>query len=99
MVDAASHFSARYLQGDKFLPFCDIGDLLTYLKKKGLSSVKARVRDVKSGEWLEAGKAWYVQSEKIFKTPMGWGIAAFKDRKDAETFGTPLEFSALLKRL
>lgn len=99
MVDEASHFTARIILGGNTLAYCDIGDLMTYLKKKGRPEMKPLVRDFKSGDWLNADKAWYVQSDSKFKTPMSWGIAAFKSRKEAEAFGTPLDFSAVQKML
>src|SRR5574337_1806387 len=86
MADRESKFFAWIVQDKNVLTFCDIGDLLTYLNKKSLSPEAARVRDYLSGETIDADTAVYVHAEKAFKTPMGWGIAAFKDKQKAEKF-------------
>jgi len=99
MVNADSKFSAKIVQGEKSLPFCDIGDLLAYVKKKSTPEAKPLVKDYKSGEWVDADKAFYVQSAKTFRTPMGWGIAAFRDKQEAATFGAVLDYSAMVKAL
>lgn len=96
-ADRESKFFAWIIQGKDLLPFCDIGDLLTYLNKKSLAPASARVKDYPSGETIEADKALYVHSEKAFKTPMGWGIAAFRNRQDAEKFGAVMDFPGALK--
>lgn len=97
-VDSGSKFYAL-IEGDAgtVLPFCDIGDLLVYLNKKSLAPAGARVRDHKTGEWISADKAFYVHSEKAFKTPMGWGIAAFRNREDAAAFGAPLDSKGIMR--
>lgn len=97
MVDRESKFYAWIVQDGNELPFCDIGDLLTYLNKKSLSPAMARVRDYLSGETIDADKALYVHAEKAFRTPMGWGIAAFKNRQEAAKFGTVMDFSGAAK--
>lgn len=97
MVDLESKFCARLTQDGKTLPFCDIGDLLVHLNKKSLAPGAAQVRDYKTGEWINADKAFYVHAEKPFKTPMGWGIAAFKTREDAAAFGAPLDLAGVLR--
>jgi copper chaperone NosL len=96
MVDRESKFCAKIVQGGKTSLFCDIGDLLTHLNKKSLSPAGAQVRDYKTGEWINADKAFYVHAEKAFKTPMGWGIAAFKNKEDAAAFGKPLDLAGIL---
>jgi copper chaperone NosL len=97
MVDLESKFCAKIVQDGKTLLFCDIGDLLTHLNKKSLSPDRALVRDYKTGEWITADKAFYVHADKAFKTPMGWGIAAFKNRDDAAAFGNPLDLTVILR--
>jgi copper chaperone NosL len=96
-VDTQSKFCAKIDQDGKTLMFCDLGDLLTYLNKKSVSPSAAQVRDYKTGEWIGAEKAFYVHAEKTFKTPMGWGIAAFKTKEDAAAFGTPVDITGSLK--
>ncbi len=97
MVDPASKFSSRIVQKDKVLPFCDIGDLLAYLNKNNKEENRPEVKDYVSGEWMDGRTAFYVHGEKKFQSPMGWGIAAFKNRKDASGYGTVLDFQGALK--
>ncbi len=99
MVDTGSKFYAWIVQDGNELPFCDIGDLLTYINKKSLSPATARVKDYLSGETIEANKALYVHAEKAFKTPMGWGIAAFKNKQEAAKFGAVMDFPGAAKML
>jgi nitrous oxide reductase accessory protein NosL len=99
MVDLNSMFAAKIIQGDRTLYFCDLGDLLVYLNKKKLNDAPAEVRDYASGDWIDARKAVYVASENKFKTPMGWGIAAFKDRKSASSSGSPMDFDMASKKV
>lgn len=96
-LDLASKFTAKIVQGEKTLYFCDIGDLLSYLNRKKPENVRAEVKDYTSGEWLDARAAFFVRSEKTFKSPMGWGIAAFKDGKAAAGFGSVMGFDAAAK--
>lgn len=99
MVDLNSKFAARSVQGDKTLHFCDIGDLFSYLKRKGTKDSPAEVRDYTSGEWIDARKAVFVRAENKFKTPMGWGIAAFKEKNRAAEFGNAADFDTTAKGL
>jgi nitrous oxide reductase accessory protein NosL len=97
IVDVNSHFTAKIVQGDTTLYFCDIGDLFSYLNRKGLNNAGAKVKDYATGEWIDANKASYVRAEKKFMTPMGWGIAAFKDRNRAGESGSAMDFDAMAK--
>jgi nitrous oxide reductase accessory protein NosL len=97
LVDRGSKYYAWIVQDKGTLPFCDVGDLLTYLNKKSLSPGPARVKDYPGGDMINADKAFYVHAENTFKTPMGWGIAAFKDKGEAEKFGTVLDFAGAAK--
>jgi nitrous oxide reductase accessory protein NosL len=92
-----SKFTSKITQGDTTQYFCDIGDLFTYLKKKNASDSKIEVKDYTSGEWIDARKAFYVTSGKKFNTPMGWGIAAFKDKNEASQSGNALDFENTAK--
>ncbi len=92
-------FTSRIVQGDQTLYFCDIGDLFSYLNRKKPSVTRIEVKDYYSGEWTDAYKAYYVHSEKKFKTPMGWGIAAFVDKNKAAEFGTAMDFDGMAKAL
>ncbi len=98
-VDVDSKFESKIVQADRTLYFCDIGDLFSYLKRTNLGNFKAEVRDYKTGDWIEARTAQYVHAEKKFRTPMGWGIASFRNRKDAAEFGAVMDFDAAVKAL
>jgi len=93
-LDMNSKFTSKIVQGGSTLYFCDIGDLFLYLKRKDMTDVTAQVKDYVTGEWLDAKKAYFVHAEKKFMTPMGWGIAAFKDKTSAAESGTVMDFNA-----
>lgn len=97
--DVAAKFTSRIIQGDQTLYFCDIGDLFSYLKRKKPSPTRMEVKDYNTGDWIDAYKAYYVHSEKKFKTPMGWSIAAFKDKDRASEFGAVMDFESAAKAL
>ncbi len=98
-VDMGSKFASKIDRGDTTLYFCDIGDLFSYLNRKKHNAVGAFVKDFVSGEWISATTAYYVHADKKFKTPMGWGVAAFRDKKSAEAQGTAMGFDAAAKAL
>ncbi|NTW59041.1 MAG: hypothetical protein HGA43_07735 [Nitrospirae bacterium] len=98
-VDVAAPFSAKIVAGDRMQYFCDIGDLLEYLRERKNDPTYARVKDYRSGEWIEAGQAFYVHEPRRFMNPMGWGVASFKDKRDAEDFGAPSDITAVSRRL
>jgi len=97
--DVAAKFTSRIIQGDQTLYFCDIGDLFSYLKRKMPSATRVEVKDYNTGDWIDAYKAYYVHSEKKFKTPMGWSIASFKDKDRASEFGTAMDFDGAARAL
>lgn len=94
-VDPGSPFAAQIVEDGKLLPFCDIGDMLHRYKKMKDKPERLYVRDKASGEWTDALGASYVKSEE-FKTPMGWGLAAFKDKGEAAKHGSPMDFDEAL---
>jgi nitrous oxide reductase accessory protein NosL len=97
MVMMDSKFTSKITQGDAPLYFCDIGDLFTYLKRKNVQDARIEVKDYTSGEWIDARKAFYVKSGKKFDSPMGWGIAAFKDKNEASQSGSVMDFESTAK--
>jgi len=97
--DVAATFTSRIMQGALTLYFCDIGDLFSYLNRKKPSVTRVEVKDYTTGEWIEAQKAYYVRSEKKFKTPMGWSVASFRDKNKALEFGAAMDFDATAKAL
>ncbi len=96
-VDVESRFVSRIVQGTETLAFCDIGDLLSYMNKKSAPPAAAQVRDERSGRWISAEKAFFVRSEKAFRTPMGWSIAAFEKKEEAAAFGAPMDVAGALR--
>lgn len=99
LVDAAAPFSSKIVEKEHTLYFCDIGDLLAYLRNKKLGPDNAWVKDYRSGDWIDASKAFYVHESMRFITPMGWGVATFRNRKDAAEFGEPSDIATITKRL
>ena len=99
MVMMDSPFAGKTIQGDTTLHFCDIGDLFSYLKRNKPATIRAAVKDHPSGEWIDANTAYYVHDEKKFKTPMGWGFAAFRDKNRAVEAGEMMDFAAAMKTL
>jgi len=96
-IDISSRFSNYVITMDgKRLFFCDIGDMLNNLKKRGYEAKEIHVRDYQSGEWIDGQKAYYVRNKK-FSTPMGWGIGAFRDLSEAESFGSPVDLNNSFK--
>jgi len=98
-ADLSSKFTSRLVQAKQTLHFCDIGDLFAYLKANPAAAAEAQVKDYKSGEWVNAQQAYYVQSAKKFQTPMGWSIAAFKAKPESAEFGNALDFNGMMKSL
>lgn len=90
-VDLNSKYAAKIVQGETTSYFCDIGDLFAYLNAKGVPNAGAMVKDYDSGGWIDVTKAFYVRAVKKFSTPMGWGVAAFRDRKHAAEFGEVMD--------
>ena len=92
-----NRFTSRIVQGGSTLYFCDMGDLAAFVERTHPKEYAASTHDFKSGEWIDVNKAFFVIDKKMFSTPMGWGVAAFRDR--AEATGAPLDFEALCKAL
>lgn len=93
----ANRFTARIVQGAGTLYFCDIGDLAAFIERTHPKDYAAAVHDFTAGEWVVADKAFFAIDKKTYLTPMGWGIAAFRDREGMT--GVPLDFEALRKAL
>lgn len=97
--DIAAKFTARIVLGDQTLYFCDIGDLFSFITRKKPNATRMEVKDYLTGDWMDAHKAYYVHAEKKFKTPMGWGIAAFLDKDKASGYGTAMDFDGTASAL
>jgi nitrous oxide reductase accessory protein NosL len=98
-ADLSAKFTSKIVQLKQTLHFCDIGDLFAYLKANPAAAAEAQVKDYSSGSWLNAQQAFYVQSAKKFQTPMGWGIAAFKNKAETVEFGNAMDFNTMTKSL
>ncbi len=96
-VDLNSKYSAKIVQGETTSYFCDIGDLFAYVHGKRVPASGAMAKDYITGEWVDASKAFYVHSVKKFSTPMGWGVAAFREKKRAAEFGEAMDFDDAIK--
>ncbi len=97
-VDPGSPFSAQAVERGSRVFFCDIGDLLHYYKKVGGEVEELYVRDLDTNQWVDARAASYVRDESL-KTPMGWNLAAFAGREEAEKRGSAMTFSEALDAL
>lgn len=93
----ANRYTSRIVRGAETLYFCDIGDLVAFIERTHPQGHAAGVHDFQSGEWIDAGTAFFVIDNKTFLTPMRWGVAAFLER--AGVMGEPLDFEALRKAL
>jgi nitrous oxide reductase accessory protein NosL len=99
LVDEASPFSARISAEGRNVWFCDIGDMVLYLREKKIDPAPAQVKDHASGAWIAASQAFYVSDPTKFRTPMGWGLAAFQDRGAASGYGDAENLATILKRI
>lgn len=98
-VDPSSRFASYIVTTDgKRLFFCDIGDMLGHLRKKKYEAKEIFVKDYQGGDWIDGQNAYYVYHKK-FSTPMGWGIAAFKNLSETESWGKAVDFNHAFKLL
>jgi nitrous oxide reductase accessory protein NosL len=95
--EIAGRFTGRIVAAGQTSYFCDIGDLVAFIARTHPKEFAPAVRDYLSGEWVGATAAFFVIDKKTYATPMGWGVAAFRDR--AAAAGTALDWDALVKAL
>lgn len=80
-------FTVAYLPEEgKWILFDDIGEMFKYQVTLHPDQ-KPRViwvNDYRDKTWLKVEDAWFVQSPSI-NSPMGWGIAAFRDENAARS--------------
>jgi len=80
MIISDKRFAAQYITAEgEARKFDDIGCMTGDLKeagKRGESPLAVYVADYGTGEWIEAGKAYFLQNGEL-KSPMGYNIAAF----------------------
>ncbi len=86
MIISEKRFSAEYILLDgEARKFDDIGCMIHFhsgVEGKGDNILAQYVRDYQTGDWIDATKAYFVFSEDIM-SPMGHGLAAFKDEESA----------------
>ncbi len=78
-------YAGEIIEKRKTHKFDDIGCMLAYAKANNLSIENARfwVVDFKNRTWIKGEEAHFVISPEI-RTPMGYGILAFKDPIEAK---------------
>jgi copper chaperone NosL len=80
MIISDKRFASQYITlSGEARKFDDIGCMTGDLKeagKRGESPLAVYVADYGTGEWIEAGKAYFLQNGEL-KSPMGYNIAAF----------------------
>lgn len=87
MIIKDPEHAASLVTSDGNFAFCDIGCLLVFLKTRypdGEKVLAAFVRDWPSQEWIEARTAVYVRTD--IRTPMRYGLIAFKDSHAAAEY-------------
>jgi copper chaperone NosL len=87
MIISEKSYSAEYIMQDgEARKFDDIGCMIHFAngeESKGDKILAKYVRDYNTGNWIDATKAYFVWSKDII-TPMGYGLAAFKDEESAQ---------------
>lgn len=104
MAISEKQYAAEFVDRDgQAFKFDDIGCMIAHLKtRKDRADIAAYfVADVESRSWLKAEDAALVRSKEL-KTPMGFGIVAFKDRERADHaagayHGTVATFAELIE--
>ena len=80
MIISDKRFAAQYITSSgESKKFDDIGCMIGGLKEageRGESPLAVYIADFGTGEWLDAGKALYLENSEL-KSPMGYNIAAF----------------------
>jgi hypothetical protein len=69
---------------DEWILFDDVGEFLKYITTRdGMSYDAMWVHDFNDESWVKAEEAWYLESPELTSSPMGWGVATFKDEESA----------------
>ena len=85
-------FTVAYLPDDgDWILFDDLGEMFRYrVMRYPNDNVRVIwVNDFHGKDWLNVEVAWFLQSPQI-NTPMGWGIAAFRDESAARKLQSEL---------
>lgn len=101
MVLSDRKFSAQVIhpQNAKKYPFDDIGCVILWFKEDKISWIDTAiiwVNDAKSGEWIDARKAFY-SVENI--TPMAYGFGAHLKKEDIQVGQEVIDFEEVTKRV
>lgn len=80
---------------EDWILFDDVGEFLKYMTTRdGMTYDAMWVHDFNDESWVSAEEAWYLESRELTSSPMGWGVATFKDEESAlaaqEEFGGEL---------
>ena len=93
MIISEKSYSAEYILLDgEARKFDDIGCMLHFYNEEENKDDKILaqyVRDYNTGNWVDATKAYFVWSKEII-TPMGHGLAAFKEEESARRLAKKL---------
>ncbi len=88
MLISEARFAAAYItENGDVRRFDDIGGMFVYHQKHMEPVARYWVHDYKTSIWIRGDQAVYVHSPNI-QTPMGYGVVAFKNRSDAESFAS-----------
>ncbi len=85
LINEYKFSSALWLENGEAKRFDDIGCMINFIQKTDKKVLKTWVYDFHSKKPVEAEEAYYVVSKEIV-TPMGFGIAAFKSKNEAEKY-------------
>ena len=85
MLISEPRYAAAYqAPGAEARVFDDIACLLEAAKAESKSALRFWFHDANDGEWIDGDTAVFVTSRE-FRTPMGGGTLAYRDRAGAET--------------
>lgn len=88
MMISDLRYAAEIIGRDRVWKFDDVGEMFAFSRKQRLGRNRIRdmfVHDFPGRSWLPAKSATYVVVSEL-ESPMGSGIAAFKDREAARRF-------------
>ncbi len=83
----------------KTYKFDDLGCMAVWMRENNLDDakdIKIWVTDVKSGEWIDAKKAFYTSGNT---TPMGYGFSAYKSKSEIDKSKKIYTFDEMYKEL
>jgi nitrous oxide reductase accessory protein NosL len=94
VVDPRYTVAALPEDSNEWILFDDVGEFLKYIQTRSTEFEVMWVHDFNDESWVEAQDAWYLESRELTTSPMGWGVATFKDEESAraaqEEFGGDL---------